>query len=253
MNEISRALARAFASLAHPHMIWLMVWPVLVSLAIWSILAFLFGATLQANAIEYLSGFTLYQRAAEWSAVPMIAKSLAWVLLALLFIPLVLITAVLIISIVSMPMMVRHVAARDFPALERRGGGMVGGVVNAMVALAWLALLALVTLPLWLLPPAWLILPVLLVGYMNQRLFRYDALAEHANRDELKKIVRERSGALWVLGMLVAVAGYVPFLGFFLPVIGGLAFIHYCLARLAELRAASAAAIPPGAPGMVTG
>ena len=28
----------------------------------------------------------------------------------------------------------------------------------------------------------------------------------------------------------------IPLLGFFAPVYGGLAFIHYCLARLAQLR-----------------
>lgn len=253
MNEIPRALARAFASLAHPRMLWLMVWPVLVSLAVWSILALLFGPTLQEVLLEFLGGFAFYQRAAQWSMVPVVAKSLAWVLLIVLFIPLVLITATLIISIVSMPMMVSHVASREYPTLDRRGGGLVGGVVNAMTALAWLAGLAILTLPLWLFPPLWLILPVVLVGYMNQRLFRYDALAEHADRDELKRIVSTNSGALWGLGMVIAVIGYVPLVGFFLPAFGGLAFIHYCLGRLAELRAAAGANPPPPAPALAAG
>ena len=35
MSEITKALLRAFASLLHPRMLWLMIWPMLVSLLVW--------------------------------------------------------------------------------------------------------------------------------------------------------------------------------------------------------------------------
>jgi CysZ protein len=240
MNDITRALARALGTLLHPRMLWLMVWPVAVSLAIWGILAFLFGADVLDSLLGYLNAFTVYQRVAEWSVVPIVVKSLAWILLFIMFIPLVLITATVIISIVSMPMMVNHIASRDYPALERNGGGMAGGVLNALLALFWLAVFAIVTLPLWLIPPLWLVIPIFLVGYLNQRLFRYDALAEHAKPDELKRVVADNTVSLWSLGILLAVLGHIPFVGFFLPVFGGLAFIHFCLARLVAARAVAA-------------
>ena len=100
-------------------------------------------------------------------------------------------------------------------------------------------LLALVTLPLWLFPLLWPLIPVLILGWVNQRLLRYDALAEHADPHEMSRIVRARRGSLYLLGVLLALAAYVPIVGFFAPVVFGLAFIHYLLAALAAERRAA--------------
>jgi len=48
---------------------------------------------------------------------------------------------------------------------------------------------------------------------------------------------RPRFGAL-SSAVAVALAGHVPLLGFFAPLYGGFAFIHYGLARLDALRTA---------------
>jgi len=52
------------------------------------------------------------------------------------------------------------------------------------------ALLFAVSLPLWLIPLLWPVLPIALFGYFNQRVFRYDALAEHATAAEIAEVVR---------------------------------------------------------------
>jgi hypothetical protein len=72
---------------------------------------------------------------------------------------------------------------------------------------------------------------------VNQRLLRYDALAEHADREEMKHIFRARRGHLYLLGLLLALLAYVPLLGFVGPVLFGLAFVRYLLGALAEHRA----------------
>ena len=79
-------------------------------------------------------------------------------------------------------------------------------------------------------------LPVLLFGYFNQRVFRYDALAEHATAAEIAAVIRRSRGELFLLGVALALIGHIPLVGFLMPVYGGLAFIHYGLARLGELR-----------------
>ena len=43
-----------------------------------------------------------------------------------------------------------------------------------------------------------------ILGWGNQRLLRYDALAEHADGDEIRRIFRKRRGALYVLGYISA-------------------------------------------------
>ena len=136
-----------------------------------------------------------------------------------------------------MPAMVGRVAELAYPELVRRHGGTVaGGLWNSVMALVWLALLVLVSLPLWLFPLLWPVLPIVLFGYVNQRVFRYDALAEHATSLEMETIFQRHQRELFLLGVVLALVGLIPLLGFFAPVYGGLAFIHYCLARLAQLR-----------------
>ena len=100
-----------------------------------------------------------------------------------------------------------------------------------------MALLFLLSLPLWIFPLFWPVLPILLFAYLNQRVFRYDALYEHATAWEMETLVRRHRRELFSLGVVVALFGLIPLLGLLAPVYGGLAFIHYCLARLAQLRA----------------
>ena len=237
MSEITKALIKAFASLLHPRMLLLMLWPVAIALVLWLGLAFAFWSETAAWLQSQFERSALIEWAIGVWPLTLVASHLAWVLLVLLFVPLVLITAVLIIGVFSMPAMVAHLAGRSYPRLELRSGGtFAGSVWNSVAALAWLALLVLLSLPLWLVPLLWPVLPVLLFAYLNQRVFRYDALAEHASAWEMQTLIRRHRRELFLLGVALALIGMIPVLGFFTPVYAGLAYIHYCLARLAQLR-----------------
>ncbi len=237
------ALVRALASLAHPKMLGLMVWPAVVALVLWLGMAWMFWSqAAQWVQLQFQQVSTVAWAMTVWP-LSLIAGVLGWVVMLLLFVPLVLTTSTLIIGIVSMPMMVNHVASRDYPALARRNGGgvlggMAGGVWNGVVALAGFVALLVLSAPLWLLPFLWPVLPVLTFAWLNQRVFRHDALAEHASADEMRELFAADWRGLYVLGVLVALIGHIPVVGFFTPVLAGLAFIHYCLASLARLREA---------------
>ena len=238
MNEITKALLRAFASLLHPRMLLLMLWPLAIALLLWLGLAFAFWS--QAAAwlqLQFQQSDVIAWAISVWP-LTLLATHLAWILLVLLFLPVVLVTAVLIIGVFAMPAMVKHVSEQAYPQLERReGGSFAGSLWNSVLTLVLLVLLVLLSLPLWLFPPLWPLLPIALFGYLNQRVFRYDALAEHASGWEMQTLIRRYRGELFLLGIAIALFGMIPILGFFAPVYGGLAFIHYCLARLAQLRA----------------
>mgnify|MGYP001378239253 CR=1 FL=1 len=79
---------------------------------------------------------------------------------------------------------------------------------------------------------------------------RYDAVAEHASAEEMHTLFRTRRSAFYLLGVILALLAYVPILGFFAPVLFGLAFIHFGLADLREMRAAPIAGevVPPTLP-----
>jgi hypothetical protein len=244
MREIIEALLGAVASLVHPRIWLLMIWPMGVSLVLWIILALVFGHQVFDWAQASLAATELYRSMAQTWPLSLIATMLVWLALALAFIPLVLGTASLIVSIVSMPVIIRHVAQDRFPDLERcHGGGVAGSLWNALSTLALVAALALASLPLWLMPFLWPVIPVLLFAFFDQRLFRYDALAEHASSAELRELIRAHRGQWLGLGVLLALIGHLPIVGFFVPVLSGLAFTHFGLARLRALRLA----LPPQA------
>jgi len=237
MERVTTALLKGLASLLHPRMLWLMVWPVLVALAIWLTLAALYwGQAINWVDLE-LHQWSAYRWALSVWPLTLLATWLAWLFLLFLFVPVVLITAVLIISVVSMPAMVAHVGERDYPSLARRKGGtFAGSMWNALLALVFFLLLLAITLPLWLLPLLWPVLPVVLFGYFNQRVYRYDALAEHGAPGEIEELIASNRGELFLLGVALALVGHVPIVGLAMPVYGGLVFIQYCLARLGEAR-----------------
>jgi hypothetical protein len=235
--SIVGSLLYGLANLLHPRMLWLMVWPMLVALTLWGIAALALWTRLAVwlaqrlqQWLEPAAGFMRF----DLGDAALIA---AHVVLFLLFVPLVYVTALFILGIFGMQKMVDHVAERSFPALERRrGGGAAGSAWNGIVALAGMAGMFVVSLPLWILPPLWPLIPLVILAWVNQRLLRYDALAEHADAQEMARIFRERRFGMYVLGLMLALAAYVPLIGLIAPVVFGLAYIRYLLGALQTSR-----------------
>lgn len=237
MIGIGKSLFLAVVSLFNRRMIWLMLWPVLVSLVLWGIAGFALWVTTAAwiagmlgRLAQPLTAYIPY----DFSSITLFS---AHVMLILLFVPLVYLTALLILGVFGMEAMVNHVSERNYPGLLRRhGGGTAGSVWNSVVALCGMVLLFLVTLPLILIPPLWAIVPVAVMAWVNQKLLRYDALSDHATPQEMQTIFSTRRGSLYLLGLVLALFAYVPVVGFFAPALFALAFIHFGLASLHELR-----------------
>lgn len=230
----------AVMNVVHPRMLWLMLWPVLIALMLWIGVAVAFWMQIALWLAGVLgqwlqsASFLLHL---DLGAAALVA---AHIVLALLFVPLVYLTVLIILGVFGMQAMVEHVARRSYPKLERRRGGSVAGTLwNALLALIGLIVLGIATIPLWLVPPLWPLIPVVVMGWVNQRLLRYDALAEHADGEEMRRIFATHRGAMYVLGVLLALVAYVPLIGFFAPVLFGLAFIHYLLGALAQMRHSS--------------
>src|SRR5256885_14443099 len=122
MKAMLNALARAFVSLLHPKMLWLMVWPVIVALVLWVTLAVLYWG----EAAQWIAAQLHHWPAYEWAVsvwpLKLVAAWFGWILLALLFVPAVLITAVVVIFIVFMPAIVSHAGGRRFPGVGTSEG-----------------------------------------------------------------------------------------------------------------------------------
>jgi len=133
--------------------------------------------------------------------------------------------------------MLERVAVTDYADLvQRRGGSFEGTVWNALAALLFYFLGLIVTLPLWLIPGMGLILSLFWLAYLNQRAYRYDALALHADSAERESIITREKSKLYLIGFGAGVLGFVPLVNFLAPAFVGLAYVHFCLEKLRHLR-----------------
>ncbi len=238
MSAVADALARALRDLFSLRVLWVVVWPMLAAALAWIVLSVAFWGTFAGWIAQGLDAIGIQAWLAELEPV-WIAHGVQLLVHLMLFVPAVLLTALVITALFAMPALVRMVAERDYPQLERRkGGGLVGSVWNAAVALVLFVGLWIVTLPLWLIGVG-VVVPFAAAAYLNQRLFRYDAVGEHASSAEMAALFRSERAGWWGLGLLTGLVQFVPFLNLFAPVFAALAFIHFGLARLDAQRARS--------------
>jgi CysZ protein len=236
MQAALTALGRAVSDIFEPRILALAVLPPLAAIGAWIVLGWTFADDWARWVADWIatSPWLAWVRDFGLSSVVIWGSGLAAVALLL---PVMLIAALLVTELFAMPVIVPMVARRRYPALEERKGGTVAGSVwNAVSAIALFAILWLLSLPLWFTGIGALVLPPLISAHFNQRMFRYDALAEHASPAEREAVVRGARGRLFFLGLMLALMYAIPVVNLAVPVLSGLAFTHLCLGELARLR-----------------
>lgn len=233
-----QAVLRALRSLGRPDIFWHMLWPGLLAVAIWmGVIVWVWGDAAEV-VLCLVGGWPVL---GEWvvstdSARVAMAFAVHFFLI-LLAVPLVFVTSAILVSLLALPFMLDRVSATDYTDIaQRRGGSIVGSMSNSLWALLIFLVAVLLTLPLWLIPGLGLILSVMLAAWLNKRCYGYDALMNHADRQEMRDIVREQRGGLYALGIGAGLLAYVPVLNLFVPAFSGLAFVHYLLEALRRRR-----------------
>ena len=235
MANILDALAKAFRDLFQFRILWIVVWPMLAAILLWLVLGVTFWSTFSGWITGGLATFGI-QHWLDGVEPRWVANAIQAILHMILFVPMVLITSLLITAFFAMPALIRLVAERDYPQLKRESGGSIAGnLLNAVLATCIFIAIWVLTLPLWFFGVG-MVMPFIAATYLNQRLFRYDAVAEHASSKEMKAMFSTYQSSWWGLGLLTGLLQFVPLLNLFAPVLTGLAFIHFGLARLAHIR-----------------
>jgi CysZ protein len=239
MTDVFDAFARALRDLFSLRVLWVVIWPMLLAMLLWLVLGISFWGTFSGWLAQGLDAIGIQAWLTDLEPV-WIANGIQALLHLMLFVPLVMLTALVLTALFGMPALIRVVAERDYPQLGRvAGGGLVGSLWNAAIAITVFVALWLVTLPLWLIGVG-VIIPFVAAAYLNQRLFRYDAIAEHASAAEMAALFRSERAGWWGLGLLTGLVQFVPVLNLLGPVLAALAFIHFGLARLKQKRIATA-------------
>jgi len=228
---IVRALRRALPILFTARIVALATLPLLIAAIIWIAIAVTaWQPVTTALSTWFASGAP---DPAAWQ------RFAADAIAVLMFVALAVVTALTAVAVLTMPVIVKTVASRHFPDLHAgRGGSLAGSISNAFIALAVFVPLWLLTLPLLFVPPLYVVASLMLNAWLSQRMFRYDALAEHASAAEIASILREGRIRLFGLGLVLSPLSLVPIVNVLvLPIYAGIAFTELCLSELAALRA----------------
>ena len=247
---------------------------------------FYWDAAVQGMA-SLLDDSTLLASMLSWLASWGVLNVMDWLaplMVVLLASPVLVVVSLLAVAFLMTPALVNMVAVRRFPSLERKQGGALLASISWSLASTVMALLALLfSVPLWLVPPLVLVLPPLIWGWLTYRVMAFDALAEHASKDERREVLRRHRVTLLGMGILTGYLGAAPSIVWASGVVFAAAFVvllplaiwiytlvfafsslwfaHFCLQALAQLRAANSAvgaaapvraangAAVPGAPG----
>ena len=265
------AFWRAALYCLHPRVIALSILPLIIMAVITLGLGYFFWDNALAEVRTNLETFELVNSMMAWLerfGLSGLRVVLAPVIVLFLAIPVIVITALLFVAWMMTPAMVSLVAERRFANLERKQGGSMLASVAWSLASTLVAIIALaVSIPLWLIPPLILILPPLIWGWLTYRVMAFDALAQHASRDERREIFKAHRGSLLGIGILSGYLGAAPsvlwasgalFIAMapiLVPVaiwiytlvfaFSSLWFSHYTLAALADLRKRQSAAGAP--------
>lgn len=264
MRDVLVSLGRAVVSQLHLRMLLLTLVPFVLSILVWGLALWL---SLQP-LIDWLQaffldndGFRIAGGVLAWFGLGTIKTVVVPLLAMWVLLPLMILTALVFVGTIAMPVIVKHVASRHYPDLEtRHGGNLMGTLWVSLSSFIVFLVLWLVTLPLSVIPPLTFLIQPALWGWLTYRVMAYDALAEHADADEWRRLVRTHRWPLLAIGAVTGAMGAAPtllWLGGALSVIlfpvlaagaiwlyvlvfvfTGLWFQHYCLRALARQRMA---------------
>jgi hypothetical protein len=262
LNAFADAAWRAAAYCLLPRVILLSLLPLVVAGGLTFALGWFFWEAALTWTRELLQSWALLDTLLNWieSLAGANLKAMLLPLIVLfLAVPVVVVLSLLLVAMVITPAATRLVAERRFAGLEaKRGAGWVHAALRSL-ANTVLALVALVvSLPLWLIPPLFLVLPPLIWGWLTYRVLAFDVLAEHASAEERRAVLRTHRWPLLGMGIVAGYLGAAPsvlwaasaatvvFAPLLLPVavwlytavfvFSALWFAHYALAALASVR-----------------
>jgi hypothetical protein len=230
MKELFAAFSRAARDLTKAGVLWHAIWPPLVAALLWALV----GVAIWTDGLVAMGRII---PELPWSGWEWISRWAAVFLLLASFATLTYVTALMLVAVVALPLLINRIAARDYPDLVRHGENVFwGSLGNTLGAGAVFVVGGLASLPLLLIPGVILILPLAWAAWLNQRTFRFDALAEHATRSELKQLESEQRGNFLGAGIGTALMAHIPLLQILAPTYTAVVFVHLGLSALRRLR-----------------
>jgi hypothetical protein len=215
MQQVFKSFGLALVGTMHPKMLWLSLRPFMIVSVLWGVIIWLTWTP----ALEILSAFLTTSIFTSWIADGLIwagfESARAWIaplFFVMLMIPLISISLLVFIALTTVPAIVkvvtRQYAYKDIA--KKKGGSVFGSFVYTFWSTLICLSLAMLTLPVWWIPPLVAVLPPLLWGWLTMRLMSYDVLALHASAEERDTLLHQHRWPLLAMGIISGMLGAVP-------------------------------------------
>lgn len=238
-NQLSpiSALSKALVSQFHPKMLAAVLMPFGVMVLSFILLLLVAWGPLDNWFINSANKWSWFANMMElWG----MATVSGWLSALIAFVALIAISVVIGLSVAAVvvtPLAVSLLGKTDYQDLEKRGKFIDSrSILNAVKVGVIFVVGWILTLPLWLLPFASIILGVFWTAYAFSQIAKVDAITEHASLAERAFILKKYNKGFWTIGLVCGVLCLIPFMGLVMPVYAILACTHYGLSALRELR-----------------
>ena len=265
MNLFLDSFWRAVLYCMRPRVIALSFLPLVLMVLLTVGLGYLFWDAALDQVRSWMESFPYTHTVWQWLdsvGAGKLKSVLAPLLVVFAVTPLIVVVSLLVVALLMTPAIVHLVAANRFPQLQsKQGAGWLASLLWSLSSTLLAVLALLVSVPLWLVPPLVLLVPPLIWGWLTYRVMAFDALAQHASKDERSLLFKRHSGWLLLMGVISGYlgaapsvvwafgAGFAPAFIILVPLaiwiytlifaFASLWFTHYCLAALQALRAES--------------
>lgn len=214
MQGLVDSFWRAAAYCLHPRVIALSLLPLLIcGVGVFAFMYFFWEGAIAAVRAT-LESWLLIDSLLRWLdslGLQSFRSALAAIVVLAGVLPVVILLSLLLVALCMTPAIVRLVAERRFPLLEKKRGGTLLQSVAASLGATLLALVLIVlSMPLWLVPPLVMVLPPLIWGWLTYRVFGFDVLAEHASAEERRALLKVHRIPLLAMGVVCGYLGAVP-------------------------------------------
>ena len=214
MQGLVDSFWRAAAYCLHPRVIALSLLPLLIAGGLVFGFMFFFWEGAIAGVRATLESWRLIESLLQWldtMGLQAFRSALAAVVVLVAVLPVVILLSLLLVALLMTPAIVRLIAQRRFPLLEKKRGGTLLQSLAASLGATLIALvLVVLSIPLWLIPPVVMVLPPLIWGWLTYRVFGFDVLAEHASAEERRELLREHRMPMLAMGVVCGYLGAAP-------------------------------------------
>lgn len=214
MNSLFDAFWRAAGYCVHPRVILWSLLPLAAGGGAVAVLGWAYWESAVAAVRGALEQWSLVASMLQWLdsiGANQLRTLMAPMIVVALSVPVVVVATLLLVALLVTPAVVRMVASRRFPSLQRlQGASWWQGLWWSLVCTLAAMLALVLSIPLWFVPPLVLVLPPLIWGWLTCRVFAFDVLAAHATTAERRFILRDRRWSLLAMGVICGYLGALP-------------------------------------------